>query len=146
MGTFRVPVEIANIAGGGPFERVEALVDTGATYTLLPEEILHRLGVEPRGKRRFLLADNREAMYPTAWVLAKLYRGHHKGFVVYGDFWRPVIEAVEKNLLIRDEEKGLFTVVTSKEEILQAIEEFEKQMSKLDHAHCQVCKERAFMT
>src|SRR3990172_1966088 len=84
MGTFRVPVEIANIAGGGPFERVEALVDTGATYTLLPEEILHRLGVEPRGKRRFLLADNREAMYPTAWVLAKIDGEIQPTIVVFG--------------------------------------------------------------
>ena len=84
--------------------------------------------------------------WATTWVLARLYHGHHKGFVLYGDFWRPVIEAVEKNLLIRDEEKRLFVVVTSKEEILWAIEEFEKEMSKVDHAHCKVCKERAFMT
>jgi hypothetical protein len=84
--------------------------------------------------------------WATAWVLAKLYKGHHKEFVLYGGFWRPVVKMVEENLLIREEEKDLFSVVENKEEILEAIVRFEKKMERLDHEHCKVCKERAFMT
>ena len=36
---------------------VEATVDTGAAYTVLPGRLLRDLGVEPKGLRRFVLAD-----------------------------------------------------------------------------------------
>ena len=84
MGTFRVGIEISNMAGGG-FERVEALVDTGATYTLLPQEVLERLGVQPRSKRRFILADGREVLYPTAWVNAKINGEVQPTIAVFGE-------------------------------------------------------------
>ena len=84
--------------------------------------------------------------FATSWVLARLYKGHHKEFVLYGGFWRPVVEAIENNMLIREEEKDLFKVIETKEEILDAIKDFEERMGQLDHTHCKVCKERAFMT
>ena len=40
---------------------VEATVDTGAAYTTLPARLLREVGVEPTGRRRFLLADGRRA-------------------------------------------------------------------------------------
>ena len=83
MGTFRVAIEIANMAGGR-FERVEALVDTGATHTLLPQDVLDRLGVQPRGNRRFILADGREVLYPTACVNAKIDGEVQPTIVVFG--------------------------------------------------------------
>ena len=56
MGTFHQPIELA--AGReGPFETMEALVDTGATYTLVPASILRRLGVEPTDSLTFIIAD-----------------------------------------------------------------------------------------
>lgn len=39
------------------FEPMDALVDTGATYTWIPRDILLRLGVEPSFIRRLRLAD-----------------------------------------------------------------------------------------
>ena len=39
MGTFRIPVEIGDQAGVR-FDTVEALVDTGATYTWIPRDVL----------------------------------------------------------------------------------------------------------
>ena len=38
---------------------IEANVGTGAFYTTLPPGLLHSLGIEPRGKRRVLLDDER---------------------------------------------------------------------------------------
>ena len=56
MGTFSMPVEIA-----GPdnerFETVDALVDTGSTYTMLPASLFRSLGVSPFDRQEFILAN-----------------------------------------------------------------------------------------
>ena len=44
MGAFRITVEIAD-PRGQHFEAVEMLVDTGATFTKAPRDLLERLGV-----------------------------------------------------------------------------------------------------
>ena len=46
VGTFSVEIEVGN-PSREEFVAVEALVDTGAIYTMLPEDLLERLGVEP---------------------------------------------------------------------------------------------------
>ena len=58
MGTFKWPVRISSM-DGQQVQDIEATVDTGAAYTTLPAGLLRDLGVEPMGKRRFLLADGR---------------------------------------------------------------------------------------
>ena len=69
MGTFRWPVRISSMDGQQAQDLV-ATVDTGAAYTTLPGSILRELGIEPAGKRRFLLADGRriEMDYGQAWA------------------------------------------------------------------------------
>lgn len=84
--------------------------------------------------------------FATAWVLARLYQGHHKGFVLYGDFWRPIVKVLTENMMIRPNATDLFEIVTKPEEIQAAIEKFEQQMAGTDHSHCAFCKEKAFMT
>ena len=56
MGTFRVSMVIGD-PQGDRFESVEALVDTGSTFTTLPGALLRRLGVVPHGRAEFELAD-----------------------------------------------------------------------------------------
>ena len=58
MGTFRVAIEIGD-PRGERYEQVEALVDTGATYTTAPASLLHGLGVTPHDRVPFILADGR---------------------------------------------------------------------------------------
>ena len=69
MGTFRVSIEIGDLARQR-YETVEALVDTGATYTTVPAAILERLGVVPHVRDTFLLADGQrtERDIGRAWV------------------------------------------------------------------------------
>lgn len=82
----------------------------------------------------------------TAWVLAKLYHGHHKPFILFGEFWYPIIEAIKANLNIGDDELDVFTIVDSNEKVLPAIEHFDWKLRQVDHRHCRICAERAFMT
>jgi clan AA aspartic protease len=58
MGTFKVRMEIGD-ATGERWEILEALVDTGATYTMVPASLLRRLGVKPHTRDLFTLADGR---------------------------------------------------------------------------------------
>lgn len=46
MGTFYWPMEVSS-PDGSRWETVVALVDTGASHTLLPSSLLRRLGVVP---------------------------------------------------------------------------------------------------
>jgi len=59
MGYVKVRARIWNVEDPRKAKGVELLVDTGAVYTVLPRSLLEELGVEPMGKRRFRLADNR---------------------------------------------------------------------------------------
>ena len=82
----------------------------------------------------------------TAWVLAKLYYGHHKPFILVGSFWRPVIGAMHDNLLIDAKEMDVFRIVDGVDEILPKIKDLERSLNKVDHSHCRHCDESAFMS
>ena len=58
MGTFTVPLGIGT-PDGQSFREVEALVDTGATFTCIPEGLLRELGHRPLDTKRFELGDGR---------------------------------------------------------------------------------------
>ena len=82
----------------------------------------------------------------TAWVLAKLYYGHHKPFILVGKFWRPVMSAIKENLLIDAKEKDVFEIVNTVEGIIPAMKRLEKDLTSIDHSRCKVCREKAFMS
>jgi len=84
--------------------------------------------------------------FGTAWVLARLYYPHHKPFILFGSFWKKIVKSFVDNMKVRKEAMKVFKIVETKEEVLKAIIEFEKEMSSFDHKHCQICQDRAFMT
>ena len=85
--------------------------------------------------------------FGTAWVLAKLYYGHHKPFILFGDFWPEIIDVLRKNLNLDKEELSVFEIVERKEDVLPAIKRFEKKMAEHDHGkHCVSCVDKAFIT
>lgn len=71
VGTFRQLVEIADDEAG-PFAALDALVDTGATYSLFPRALLGRLGVTAHDRTVFELADGRTIVRELATVVARL--------------------------------------------------------------------------
>jgi uncharacterized protein (TIGR00730 family) len=81
----------------------------------------------------------------TAWVLAKLYYGHHKPFILYGRFWEEVIDTLRRNLNIDNEELSVFEICENETQVLNAILKFEKKLQSIDHSkHCAVCADKAF--
>ena len=58
VGTFSVNIEIGNTEGTS-FETLEALVDTGASFSWVPRDLLERLGVEAIDLWEFETADGR---------------------------------------------------------------------------------------
>ena len=84
VGTFRVTVEIGDVRGSR-FETVEALVDTGASYTWVPVSILQGLGVVPTFQFPFLLADGRKIEREMAETRVRLNSQERTTLVVFGD-------------------------------------------------------------
>lgn len=83
MGHFRVTLEIGD-AQGQRFEAVDALVDTGATYTWMPRSLLERLGLSPQEQRDFILADGRRVAYGLVWTPVRLEGRSQPTIVVFG--------------------------------------------------------------
>jgi uncharacterized protein (TIGR00730 family) len=79
-----------------------------------------------------------------AWGLARLYFGHHKPLILYGDFWQDVIETFHKHMKLRPEELQVFKVVNSPEKVLAAIKNFEDKFGKNEHKHIKLTAESAF--
>lgn len=84
MGTFRVPVEIGD-PPGQRWEGVEALVDTGASYTLVPRSILQRLGVSGSFRHPFVLADGRRMECEMAETRVRLNGQTRTTLVIFGE-------------------------------------------------------------
>jgi clan AA aspartic protease len=83
MGAFSVSTGIAE-ANRQRFESVDALVDTGSTYTWIPSDLLERLGVEPSQQRLFELADGTQINFGMAWMLMRLEGLEQPTLVTFG--------------------------------------------------------------
>lgn len=72
--------------------------------------------------------------FGTAWVLAKLYYGRHKPFILFGSYWAEIIDVFRKNMNIDNKELSVFEIANRVEDVLPIIKKFEKQMSQRDHS------------
>lgn len=73
--------------------------------------------------------------FAMAWGLARLYYGHHKPLILYGDFWHEIIFAFTKSMFIRPEERHVFKVVAKPVDVIEAIEELESRIASGEHRH-----------
>ena len=79
---------------GGSTEWVDALVDTGATYTVLPASLLReRIGVAPQRWEQFTLADGSKRRYGTAEVRLSIADREFVSRVVFGEEGRYLLGA-----------------------------------------------------
>jgi len=56
MGYVKVKAKVSNPLKREKYLELELLVDTGAIYSALPEDILNKLEIKPMGKRSFKVA------------------------------------------------------------------------------------------
>jgi aspartyl protease family protein len=84
MGTFSVTVELGNLTSSKVL-CTDALVDTGATHTLVSRSLLRGLGVEPIDRISFQGADERTVDYDVGQVRLKLDGRERIVLVVFGE-------------------------------------------------------------
>ena len=97
MGTFSVALTVQGPTGESA--SVDALVDTGSTYTVLPSSLLGRLGVTPTDRTAFRLADERVVEYDVGELTARLDGRERTVLVVFGsDDAAPLLGAVTLEL------------------------------------------------
>lgn len=90
MGAFHVTVEIGDPAGQR-FETIEALVDTGATYTTVPVPMLQRLGVVPHVRDTFILADGRRVERDIGRTWIRIDGRQELTLTVFGELDTPAL-------------------------------------------------------
>lgn len=114
MGTFKVALEVGDPAAR-TFEPVEALVDTGSTYTVMPASTLRRLGVTPHRRSTFELADGSRQEWETGRTWVRLDGRSELTLVVFGaEGVEPILGAVtlEEFLLAPDPVRRRLVPVT----------------------------------
>ena len=90
MGAFECSVQVSSLDGRRS-RTIEAIVDTGAAYTTVPARLLHELGVNPTGKRRFLVADGRRIELEYGEARATVGDENVATLVVFGDDDAPTL-------------------------------------------------------
>lgn len=89
MGTFFHPITI--IGPDGSETTADALVDTGALFSMAPAPLLEGLGIKPFRLVRILLASGEIKEYPLGQVGAALDGEHSPIFCLFGPADAPVL-------------------------------------------------------
>ena len=98
MGTFKVLIQIGG-PSGTEFQPVDALVDTGASHTMLPGNLLTNLGVAVLEQVAFQLADERTVEYDVGEARIRLDGRERTTLVVFGpDNAEPLLGATTLQL------------------------------------------------
>ena len=84
MGIFNVEIEVGD-PDGQRYETVEAMVDSGATFTFIPRSLLERLGVRPHEIITFEIADGSQMERDSGLIWIKLDGKQTISPVVFGD-------------------------------------------------------------
>jgi uncharacterized protein (TIGR00730 family) len=66
--------------------------------------------------------------WATAWLLSHLHFGNHKPIVLYGDFWRDLMDVVEDRFMVSEKEKSIYKIVTGEKEMIEVLDQFEKEL------------------
>ncbi len=84
MGTFTARVGIGN-PQGGEFHWVDALVDTGASHSMMPASLLQQtLNLSPKEELLFVLGDGREQRYGFGAALLRIEEREMPCAVIFG--------------------------------------------------------------
>ncbi len=99
MGTFRVRLQVGTL-DKGPAETVDALVDTGATFSMMPASLLKRIGVEPDAALPFPIATGEGVDYSTGEVSLAAHGRRHTCPVIFGPDNHYILGATSMELML----------------------------------------------
>ena len=88
MRTFRITIDIGD-QNGQRFQELEALVDTGATFTKVPRRILEDLDIPAARTYTALLADGRRVPREQGWATIRLEGQQFPTPVAFGEQGEP---------------------------------------------------------
>lgn len=83
MGTFRVEIGVGH-PNGGDLHPVSALVDTGATHSMMPESLLTSLNLQPTRRQRFRMADGSRVEYSRGQARFRINNDENTCPVIFG--------------------------------------------------------------
>jgi aspartyl protease family protein len=84
MGTFTTTIEIGD-PGARRWQQVDVLVDSGATFTMLPRSVLEDLDVRAQDKVPFELADGRSVELDVGETSVRIGGRVRTTLVIFGD-------------------------------------------------------------
>ena len=84
MGLTYIKARISNPANPRKSAELEFLVDSGVAYSVVPATVLKRLGVKPRTKREFILADGSRVERKMGHLLFRLNGNEGASPVIFG--------------------------------------------------------------
>lgn len=93
VGTFYVDFTLWN-RDGSASRTLRGLVDTGASYALIPASVLADLGIAPEKTRRFQLADGTAQEFPVGWAGIELDGQRENVHIVFGPENRVLLGAM----------------------------------------------------
>ncbi len=84
MGVFNWPIQLQSLDGERSLQ-LDAMVDTGSSYTIVPASRLRNLGVVPTEKIGLVLADGRRVIYDIGEARATINGRSIPTIVVFGE-------------------------------------------------------------
>ena len=85
MGLTFIKVRITNPANPRKSAELQFLVDSGAAYSVVPGDVLKRIGIKPRTSRKFILADGTEVERKMSDALFRLNGNEGASPVIFGE-------------------------------------------------------------
>lgn len=85
MGITYVELEVGNVANPDMTEKLEFLVDSGAVYSVVPTEVLEKLGIKPLDEQEFRLANGGKIVRKKGGALFRYGKRVGVADVVFGE-------------------------------------------------------------
>jgi len=105
-----------------------------ADATVLAADYAQRVGLLINNADAFVIfkgGTGTISEWAMVWLLAHIYYGVHKPFVLYGSFWFEVIDVMKRHFFIDHAEESVFRIVNTKEEMLNALAELDAEKQQL---------------
>jgi clan AA aspartic protease len=85
MGLTYIEAKITNPANPRKSAEIKFLVDSGAAYSVVPAQVLKRIGIKPRSSRTFILADGSKVERKMGQAIFRLNGNEGASPVIFGE-------------------------------------------------------------